>query len=152
MIIRKAMDRDLDEIIDLYNVLGARNKYKALRNIPFVKKIVRQFDRLAYEKLLKDIHVLHDGDSIRGLINLNITNECVFIRSLVVVPQNKKHGQFLLNYAKFQAIKNQIPLLELLCHTSNARALKFYRKNKFKVTDLFFPDGTVLLRYQVRRK
>ena len=147
----KAEKRHLDNIIDLYNILGTKSKYKFLRKIPFIKTIINQFDRIAYAKMLSHIYVLEKEDGIiKGLVNLDIDNESIFIRNLVVSPTDKEYGQELLNYVKFKAINNRIPMIELFCSKTNVKDLKFYRRNRFKETKHEFPDGTILMRFMFK--
>lgn len=148
--IAKAEKRHLNNIIDLYNILGARSKYKFLRKIPFIKIIIRQFDKIVYEKMLSHIYVLENENEVKGLVNLDIDKDYIFIRSLVVNPTNKRYGQELLNYVKFKAINNKIQMIELLCYKTNVKALKFYHRNKFKETEHQFPDGTILMRFMFK--
>lgn len=89
------------------------------------------------EKNEVQYYLLEDNETIVGYVKLKLRDSvCKLIRIYVLNQyQGKGYGQTLLDFVLDIATSNNTKHIELGVWEHNLKAIKFYKKNKFKIID-----------------
>lgn len=86
--------------------------------------------------------VAYKNNDIVGLLTYKVYDEYIEIISLDSFVENKGIGSHLLNYAEIIASDMSKRSIRVITTNENIKALYFYQKNKYRITDVIFDAVT----------
>lgn len=86
--------------------------------------------------------VAYKNNDIVGLLTYKVYDEYIEIISIDSFVENKGIGSHLLNYAEIIASDMSKRSISVITTNENIKALYFYQKNKYRITDVIFDAVT----------
>lgn len=128
--LRQCEFKDMKVIYDIVNDLDVRKKSFTMSLIPY-KEHVKWYKNSLNDNN-KFMYVLEENKMIVGQIRMDKHNdEATISYSIEKNSRNKGYGSKLLNLIKYEAIKNNISIIEGFVKKDNIASIKAFRKNLF---------------------
>lgn len=128
--LRKCEFKDMKVIYDIVNDLDVRKNSFTMNRIPY-KEHVKWYKNSLNDNN-KFMYVLEENKMIVGQIRMDKNNdEATISYSIEKNSRNKGYGSKLLNLIKYEAIKNNISIIEGFVKKDNIASIKAFRKNLF---------------------
>jgi N-acetylglutamate synthase-like GNAT family acetyltransferase len=130
--IREATIKDTDAIKNYRDIVSKESSYI---NNPAKIRIRETIERYTNDSS-RDYYILIQDKEIVGSITTHIDSirGCLYIEHISVCQKAYGTGvsRKLLDFVEKNAKKHSLPVLELIVHKDNLRAIQFYKKTGFK--------------------